>query len=266
MPNALIISSPQNARIKHAVRLRERRGRRKQKRTIVDGRREIEQLLKSDWVVCELFFRKSFYDSAESDLIRQSVDADRVQILVVDDNVFEKLAFGDRDEGIVATAETPDFSLESLDLSQAPLICVLDQVEKPGNIGAVLRTIDSAGVDALILSSPLTDVANPNTIRASLGAIFRTRIAVAEANQVIAWLRNQGARILAARVEDGEDYAVANYDGTVAIVLGNEANGLGDDWTGEGIRNVAIPMRGQVDSLNVSASAAVLLYEATRQR
>ncbi len=266
MPEILVISSPQNARIKHAVRLRERRGRRKQQRTIIDGRREINQALQSDWALRELFFRRTFYDSPASESIRECVGSSSTSVFIVEDSVFEKLAFGDRDEGVVATVDTPDFALSSLSLPDSPLICVLDQVEKPGNIGAVLRTMDGAGADALILSNPMTDAANPNTIRASLGAIFRTRLAVADSKQVIQWLRDLKIRILAARVEDGEDYAQSHYDGAVAIVLGSEANGLGDEWAGEGVRNIAIPMAGQVDSLNVSASAAILLYEAVRQR
>ena len=177
-----------------------------------------------------------------------------------------RLAYGDRSEGLVATVRVPDLSLDGLDLPPDPLVVVLEAVEKPGNLGAVLRSADGAGADAVILADPGTDPFNPNAVRASLGTIFATPLAAAPSGEVRAWLAAAGIRILAARVDGAVDYTGADLRGSCAIVLGSEAGGLTDAWSGDGVTAVRLPMLGVADSLNVSIAAAVLLYEARRQR
>jgi TrmH family RNA methyltransferase len=166
----------------------------------------------------------------------------------------------------VATVGIPDLALDALPLPPDPLVLVLEAVEKPGNLGAVLRSADGAGVDAVILADPRTDPFNPNAVRASLGTIFATRLAAASSDEVRRWLLARDVRILAARVDGAVDYTDADLRAGVAIVLGSEAEGLTDEWSGEGVIAIRLPMLGIADSLNVSITAAVLAYEARRQR
>jgi TrmH family RNA methyltransferase len=180
--------------------------------------------------------------------------------------VLERLAYGDRSEGVVATIAVPDLSLEALVLPADPLVVVLEGVEKPGNLGAVLRSADGAGADAVIVADPRTDLFNPNAVRASLGTIFTVPVAAAPSTDVRRHLASEGLRILAARVDGSQAYTKVDMRGPLAIVLGSEAGGLTGAWTGEDVVPVRLPMLGVADSLNVSIAAAVLLYEARRQR
>jgi TrmH family RNA methyltransferase len=180
--------------------------------------------------------------------------------------VFEKLAFGDRNDGIIVVAETPQRTLSDLQLTDSPLVAVLERVEKPGNVGAILRTADAVGIDAVIIADGQTDLYNPNTIRSSLGTVFRPNICTATANDAVDWLQQHELRIIAARPEAELLYTDTDLRGGVAIVLGSEAQGLSENWKGENATSVRLPMRGVADSLNVSTTAAVLFYEALRQR
>lgn len=260
------IESPQNARLKRAARLRERRGRRQQGRTIVDGLREVDQALQSTWNVVEVFARASQFDSDPVKRLRSEAETAQAEWLIVDDPIYEKLCFGERVEPVVAVVETPDLSLSNLTLPPQPLLCVLDRVEKPGNLGAVLRTLDAVGADALVLADPVTDIFNPNAIRASLGAVFRLPIAAANAADVRQFLQQQQLSVFAARVEEAKRYDLVDFCQPAAIVFGSEAEGLDDTWRQPSIQSISIPMHGAIDSLNVSVSAAVVLYEARRQR
>jgi TrmH family RNA methyltransferase len=179
---------------------------------------------------------------------------------------FEKIAYGDRIDGLIAVAETRTHALSELDLPPEPLIAVIEGVEKPGNLGAILRTADGAGVDAVIVADTATDLFNPNIIRASIGTVFAVPVCVASSGDVLTWLQDRGIGIIAARVEGSVDYAAADYSGAVAIALGSEARGLSDAWGELARASVRVPMRGVADSLNVSATAAILFYEAARQR
>jgi TrmH family RNA methyltransferase len=178
----------------------------------------------------------------------------------------EKLAYGNRVEGLVAVAPTPRRTLAVLELPAEPLIVVVEGVEKPGNLGAILRTADAAGVSAVIVAGGVTDLYNPNAIRASLGAIFTVPVAAAASQAALDWLRQRNCRLIAARVDGAVDYTAANFRGPAAIVLGSEAAGLSATWRGDDMVAVKLPMLGRVDSLNLSATAAVLFYEALRQR
>jgi len=180
--------------------------------------------------------------------------------------VFEKLAFGDRAEGVLAVARTPHRTLADLELPDRPLIAVLEGVEKPGNIGAILRSADAAGVSAVIIAGSDADLYNPNTVRASLGTIFTVPVCAADPATIRNWLNARRISIFAARVDAKESYTAADFRGPTAIVLGSEADGLSATWTAPKISPIRLPMRGAADSLNVSATAAVLFYEAVRQR
>ena len=164
----------------------------------------------------------------------------------------------------VAVAHTPRRPLESVELSPSPIVAVLEQVEKPGNVGAILRTADAAGVEAVLLADPGTDLFNPNAIRASQGAIFTLKLAAAAATDIRAWLRHKQLPIFAARVDGAIDYREAQLAPPAALVLGSETDGLSDVWQSKGVTPIRLPMRGRVDSLNVSVAAGVLFYEALR--
>lgn len=186
-------------------------------------------------------------------------------VWTVTPEVFEKLAFGERIEGVVATAATPRRSLSDLQLPADPLVLVLDGIEKPGNLGAILRSADGAGVSAVIVCGG-TDPYNPNAVRASMGTVFALQVCSAPSLATLDFLRVRRMRIWTARVDAPLDYTDAPLTGPTAIVLGAEAQGLGDVWHGKDVSAVRLPMRGIADSLNVSVAAAVLCYEALRQR
>lgn len=271
MSNASI-TSVQNPRIKDAIKLRDRRQRNKQQRFLIDGARELDRALQADVELVELFVCEPLCQSAESRrvlarLARSEGSPTGVpEILHVSPPVFAKLAFGSRAEGVVAVARAREHGLEKLILPESPLVAVLAGVEKPGNIGAVLRSADGAGIDALVIADGGTDLYNPNTIRASLGTIFRIPVCVASTTETLAWLRARSMRIFAARLDAALDYSTANFRGPTAIVLGSEAEGLSSIWSVDDVVPIHLPMLGIADSLNVSATAAVLFYEALRQR
>jgi TrmH family RNA methyltransferase len=180
--------------------------------------------------------------------------------------VFSKLAFGDRAEGVLGVARMPESRLDQLVLPPRPLVAVLEGIEKPGNIGAALRSADGAGVSAVILADGGTDLYNPNTIRASLGTIFSRPVIAASASDTLDWLRRTGLAIYAARTDAEQLYTAVDFTGPSAIVLGSEARGLASTWSQPDVIPIRLPMQGIADSLNISAAAAVLFYEAVRQR
>ena len=261
-----MITSLQNLRVKAAVALRDRKGRESQQRIIIDGAREIARALAGNVQLAELFVCEELIHTPAAREVLWQVAAANADCVSVSRSVFEKLAYGERGEGLIATAHTPVRSLSSLMLPVTPLIAVLEGVEKPGNVGAVLRSADGAGVSALIVADGGTDLFNPNAIRASLGAIFTVPVCAASSLETLAWLRARKLAIFAARVDGAIGYERANLRPAAAIVLGSEAHGLTDAWQGSDIIPIMLPMLGVCDSLNVSATAAVLFYEAWRQR
>ncbi|HYO24930.1 MAG TPA: TrmH family RNA methyltransferase [Lacipirellulaceae bacterium] len=260
------ITSRQNARVKDAVKLRDRRQRERQGRFLIDGARETVRALAAGIEVVEAFLCEARCTSAEAREAVAALRASHAVLATVADEVYGKLAFGDGRDGLVAVARTPRRTLSQLVLPANALIAVLEGIEKPGNIGAVLRSADGAGVDAVILADPRTDLFNPNTIRASLGAVFHANIATASSAEARALLAGRGSTAYAARPGAALDYAAADYRGAAAVVLGSEAAGLSEAWQGPGVTPISLPMLGIADSLNVSATAAVLFYEARRQR
>lgn len=262
-----ILTSPANPRIRHAVRLRGGRYRRKAGQFVVDGLREIRRAIEAEIPLVELFVEHRERLDAEH---RERLGAAYWSDLDVADRqtlvapaVFQKLAYGDRNEGVVAVFETPNRSLEQLQLPAEPLILVADRVEKPGNLGAILRSADAAGVDAVICSDCATDLFHPNLIRASTATVFTLPVASCDAATAQAFLAGRGIRSVAARVDARCAMWDSTLTGSVALVVGAEAEGLGEQWRCEGI---TIPMGGRADSLNVSVAAAVLAFEARRQR
>ncbi len=260
------ITSVANPRLKAAARLRSRRERDRQGLTLIDGVRETLRALAGGALIREAFVAPEFCANQECQALLERLGEESVTVWEVGPDAFGRLAYGDRIDGVVAVAETPLRRLDDLILPPEPLICVVEGVEKPGNLGAILRTADGAGVNAVIVAEPATDLFNPNIIRASLGTVFAVPVSVASSGEVLAWLRDRDIAIIAARVDGSVDYAEADYTGAVAIALGSEARGLSDAWGELARASVRVPMLGVADSLNVSATAAVLLYEALRTR
>lgn len=287
-----VLTSTSNPRIKSAVRLKESRVRRKENCFLVDGVREIFRAWQSSYRFIDVFiaidpneeqkegelnilYRKTGSESRHfrklNSFIRDLLN-ENVPVWGVSPNVFEKLGFGDRNEGIVAVLEGKPAVLDNLsDLSDNPLIGVIEKIEKPGNVGAVFRSADGAGLDAVIITDPQTDLYNPNAIRASLGTIFSIPTAVVSSEEAIQWLQKSNIQIAAAICDSAVPYTIVDYTRPTAIVLGSESDGLTPIWSEsktdqESTIPIKIPMLGIADSLNISNAAAVLFYEARRQR
>jgi len=260
------LTSTANPRVTAAAALRDRRGRDRAGLTLIDGAREVRRALDAGVEVTEAFVCEPLLAGPDARAALDRLGAGGVPVHATSERVFAKIAFGERAEGIVAVARIPSLELDRLALPVDPLIVVVEAVEKPGNLGAVLRSADGAGVDAVIAASPRTDLFNPNAIRASAGTIFSVPVAAADTPAVMTWLRDRGVRMIATRVEAATPYTDADLRGAVGIALGAETDGLTDAWTGPGVETVSLPMLGVADSLNVSVAAAILVYEARRQR
>lgn len=260
------LASPSNPRIKSVARLRDRRERDASGLTLVDGAREVRRALEAGVEVVEAFVCEPLLAGEDARVALDLLADRRVPVTGTTEAAFAKIAFGDRAEGLLAVVRAPTLRLDDLNLPPEPLVVVVEGVEKPGNLGAILRSADGVGADAVIAASPRTDLANPNVIRASAGTYFAVPLAAAPTVEVIAWLRERNVRVVAARVEAERAYDEADLTGPLAIVLGSEAEGLTEAWQAADIEAVRLPMHGIADSLNVSVAAAVLLYEARRQR
>jgi TrmH family RNA methyltransferase len=259
-----VITSLTNAAVKAAVRLRDRRERSATGLTIVDGAREILRALDAGVRVERAFIAPDLIRTPDATEVADRL-ASHPAVAEVSAAVLGKVAFGERSDGVVAIVATTQSGLRDLSVPPDPLIVVVEGVEKPGNLGAILRSADGAGATAVIAADPLTDVYNPNAIRASVGTIFGIPIATAAAADALDWLLTHGIRPIATVVDAATRYTEADLTPPIAIVLGSEARGLSATWRDSRVEAVSIPMAGLADSLNVSTAAAVLLYEAVRQ-
>ena len=266
-----VIESASNPRIKAAMRLRERREREATGLTLVDGGREALRAMEAGAVVESAFVCPPLLATQEAkrvaEKLRQSFGpfGAAIDYAEVGERAFERLAYGDRADGVILVARVPRTELSELQLPDEPLIVVTEDVEKPGNVGAIIRSADAVGADAVIAVGG-TDLFNPNVIRASVGTVFSMPVAAASAADTAAWLRGRDVRVVASIVDARRLHVEADLRGPLAIVLGSEATGLSEAWRTPDVEAVRLPMAGIADSLNVSIAAAVLLYEAWRQR
>lgn len=256
------IQSPNNPRIKLARHLREGRQRKKHQRTIVDGLREIRIAIESGIELDSLFIA----DQPDHQIPDWVLDLPSERVFLVSSELMEKIAFGERASDGVAIIHMPSSDIDHIKLPSNPLILVLDRCEKPGNLGAAIRTADACNASAVVLTQPECEPMNPNAIRASLGAIFTVPIATCTPSQLLDWLKRNRIQPFAARVDGSELYTVPSYSQPSAFILGSEAHGLGPEWNDPDVKAIRLPMLGRMDSLNVSVTGAVLLYEAVRQR
>lgn len=257
-----MLSSPQNKRIKELLLLQQKSShRRQQGMFVVEGRRELRQCLDAGYAVESVYLCPDLLQTGEP-----VGGLSRCIVTEVSRSVYEKIAYRGSTEGVVAVVRQPGLRLDSLSLPPSPLVVVLESVEKPGNLGAVLRSADASGVDAVIVCDPLCDIYNPNTIRASIGAVFTVPCLSCTSEECIDFLKRHDIRILTAQLQDSHPYYDTPMTSATAIVMGTESTGLTAPWRQAADAHIRIPMLGNLDSLNVSVSAAILMYEAVRQR
>lgn len=262
------IASLSNPKICEAAKLRDGKYRRRSGRFLIDGVREIDRALRAGIRPLDVFVLEDRFDILRPVVERSLLAGCPPRF--VSDAVFDKIAFGRRNEGIVVVAETPRHSTQTFETVlrrvETPLLAVLERIEKPGNVGAIFRGADGAGLDGVMICDSVSDLFNPNTIRSSLGTVFRLPSLETDSRTAIAWLRARNIDIAVARCDGAVPYTSYDFRRPTAVVLGSESEGLSDVWQGPGLTAVSLPMDGIADSLNVSNAAAVLFYEARRRR
>jgi TrmH family RNA methyltransferase len=264
------ITSLQNQRIKEVMKLTKRAERDQRRLTVVEGLREVGRALQSGVQPVEAYLCPALIYGEEGLRWQQSIQklahTQATRLFEVTPEVYAKLAYREDGDGFLLVIPYLPSDLEQLPLGSPPFLCVIEGVEKPGNLGAILRTADAAGVNGVIVCAGATDLHNPNVIRASLGARFTVPVAEASPAATIAWLRRRQIQIVAATPEVATNYTQVDLRGSVAVVMGSEADGLGAEWLAAADQRVSIPMYGAGDSLNLSIATALLLYEVVRQR
>ena len=257
------ITSVQNPYIKSLVQLQEKAKTRKQTGTfLIEGQREIMLAQKGGYALETILFLPELISAEQITKLSNN----QIDLIEISKEVYQKLAYRDSTEGILAIAKTKSLQLSDLKLSNNPLILVAEATEKPGNIGALLRTADAANLDAVIIANPKSDMYNPNVVRSSVGCLFTRQIATGSTEEVIAYLKEKNISIYCATLQDSTSYHTQDYTTPSALVVGTEATGLTDAWRNASTKNIIIPMQGEIDSMNVSVAAAILLFEAKRQR
>ena len=259
-----LITSAQNPKVKRLLALQKDSSlRRESGLFVVEGCRELQHCIDAGFEIDTVFVCPSLAGSVSASG-GQSPKTSR--IIEVSEAVYDRIAYRGGTEGVIAEVRAPQRRLEDLQLPENPLIIVLESVEKPGNLGAVLRSADAAGADAVLVCDPLTDLWNPNLIRASIGAAFTVPAVACDSAEAILWLQSKGIQILTAHLQDSSLYYDCDMRRGTAIVMGTESTGLSQQWRKAASAHIRIPMLGRLDSLNVSVSAAILLFEAVHQR
>mgnify|MGYP002621641714 FL=1 len=257
-----IITSTKNPKIKRLMLLQQKSAeRRKEGVFIVEGCQEVMHCIHNGMQLITLYYCKSLWNEDHTPILPHAT-----LCMEVTEKVYEKMAYRGSTEGLIAEVRTRVLTLSDISLSKTPLIIVLEKVEKPGNLGAVLRSADAAHADAVIVCDPLTDIFNPNIIRSSVGAIFTVPCVACTSEECISFLKNNHIQILTAQLQDSRLYYDIDMRRSTAIIMGTEATGLTQRWREVADDHIRIPMLGQIDSLNVSVSSAILLFEAVRQR
>lgn len=258
------ITSLQNSRIKNIVKLSKSKERRDQNLFFFEGAREMSLALASGYEIDSVFVCPELFEKTDYPDVLDSVSENI--LFEVSVSVFEKIAYREGSDGLLVLAKPKAHHLENMVLSDNPFIIILEAVEKPGNLGAILRTADAAQVDAVIICDPATDLYNPNAIRSSVGCLFTVQMAVCTSQEALTYLQKKNIKSFAAELQASQWYQDIDFTIPSAIIMGTEADGLTDFWLKNSDVRIKIPMRGKIDSLNVSVSTAVLTFEAMRQR
>ena len=257
------ISSVQNPFIKSLVLLQEKAKTRKQTGTfLIEGQREISLAIKGGYTIETILFLPEFI--SETQILK--LTNNQIELIEISKEVYQKLAYRDTTEGVLAIARTKSLQLSDLKLSENPLILIAEAPEKPGNIGALLRTADAAHLDAVIIANPKSDLYNPNIVRSSVGCLFTNQIATGTTSEIIDFLNERKINFYCATLQNSTSYHTQDYTTPTALVVGTEATGLTEEWRDKATQNIIIPMQGEIDSMNVSVAAAILIFEAKRQR
>ena len=258
-----LITSPQNPYIKSLQLLQEKSKSRKESGSfLIEGKREIELAQNGGYAIETVLYLPEYLFEEEISRFQE----DNIEMVEVSREVYQKLAYRDTTEGLLAVAKSKTHLLSDLKLSDNPLILVAEAPEKPGNIGALLRTADAANLDAVIIANPKGDLYNPNIIRASVGCLFTNQVATGSTDEIIAYLNSNKISIYSAALQDAERYHLQDYTHPAAIIVGTESTGLSEQWRDAARQNVMIPMQGAIDSMNLSVAAAIIIFEARRQR
>ncbi len=259
------ISSTQNPLIKKIILLQEKsKERKKTGAFVIEGKREIELALKGGYQIETILFNSVIISKEE---VLNHFGAPTINLIEISAEVYKKVAYRSSTEGMIAISKAKDLSLINLNLRKEELlVLVAEAPEKPGNIGAFLRTADAANVDAVIIANPKTDLYNPNIIRSSVGCIFTNNLATGSTSEIIAFLKEKKINIFSAILQESEPYYTQDFTRNTAIVVGTEATGLTQEWRTSSYKNIHIPMQGEIDSMNVSVASGILLFEIKRQR
>lgn len=254
--------SPKNPKIRNLILLQKPRERRKQGLFVLEGLKEIERAFGAGYRFSTIFWCREMYPESEL----QKIISENADVFTISRDLFEKISYRGNTGGLLALASQRKHELKNIPISAVPFLIVLESLEKPGNLGAILRTADAAGVDALIVCDPQTDIYNPNVIRSSIGCLFSVPVATATSEEVLQMLKSKKINIYCTALSASVPYQTIDYTLPTAIVMGTEATGLTDKWLKASNQNIIIPMGGIADSLNVSTSAAIVVFEAKRQR
>lgn len=258
------IGSFQNKLIKEILQLQEKsRTRKKEQKFVIEGVREISLALEGGYEIVQVLICLDFVSVETVDKLLYNHTIERISITK---EIYQKIAYRDTTEGLIAIVKSKSHTLDKLQLPQNPLILVVESIEKPGNLGAMLRTADAANIDAVIVADPKSDFYNPNVIRSSVGCVFTNQIASSSTEEVIEYLQSKNIAIYSAILQEAEPYYSQDFTTGTALVVGTEATGLSENWRKASTKNIIIPMEGVIDSMNVSVAAAILLFEAKRQR
>lgn len=268
--NETWISSVQNPKVKHAVKLRDRRDRDRHREFLIEGYRELLRAVDAGHPVSLLFYCEKLFLGSNEFVLIDRIESSGAQLFPCTEEVFHKLSYRDRPDGLVAVAPQKARTLQDLekaiDGKQNPLLIVAEAIEKPGNLGTILRSADAVGADGVIVCDRCTDIYNPNVVRASVGTLFTLPVIEAAGDELLLWLRKRGIQIAAATPHAEKLYTEVSLRGPLAFVVGREQIGLSDAWMSSADIQLRIPMHGAADSLNVATATTVLLYEALRQR
>ncbi len=255
------ISSKENIKFKNLKKLLSKSKKRKVlKKFIVEGLKEIKQCLEFEYQLIELFI------SSEIDIKHHNFLEQKIKFTKITHKLYCELAYKKKGDGYIAVFKSKDFKLENINLPKNPLILVLEAPEKPGNIGAALRTADAAGVDAVFIANPRTEIYNPNIIRSSLGSVFTVQICLANTIEIINFFKAKKIKIFSTLIKKSKDYKSVNYKEPCAIIIGKESSSISKEWIENSDEFVKIPMKGKMDSLNLSITAAIVIFEASNQR